>query len=114
MFFDLCNSPATFQALMNHIFGDLIVEGWLIVYMNDIFIHSNNQELHTKWTRKVLECLWEYKLFLKLEQCFFDKAEVEYLGMIIKEGHVGMDPVKHGHDWCLPHSHWGGPHADRL
>ena len=44
--------------------------------------------------RKVLECLWEHKLFLKLEKCFFDKAEVEYLGMIIREGHVGMDPVK--------------------
>ena len=30
----------------------------------------------------------------ELEKCFFDKAEVEYLGMIVKEGHVGMDPVK--------------------
>ena len=94
MFFGLCNSPATFQALMNHIFGDLIAEGWLIVYMDDILIHSNNQELHTEWTRKVLECLRKYKLFLKLEKCFFNKAEVEYLGMIVKEGHMGMDPVK--------------------
>ena len=94
MFFGLCNSPATFQVLMNHIFGDLIAEGWLIIYMDDILIHSNDQELHTKWTRKVLEHLWEYKLFLKLEKCFFDKAKVEYLEMIIKEGHVRMDPVK--------------------
>ena len=79
---------------MNHIFGDLMAERWLIVYMDDILIHSNNQELHTKQTRKVLECLWEHKLFLKLEKCFFNKAEVEYLGMIVREGHVGMDPVK--------------------
>ena len=79
---------------MNHIFGDLIAEGWLIVYMDDILIHSNNQELHTEQMRKVLECLQKHKLFLKLEKCFFDKAEVEYLGMIIKEGHVGMDLVK--------------------
>ena len=42
MFFGLCNSPATFQPLMNHIFGDLIAEGWLIVYIDDILIHSNN------------------------------------------------------------------------
>ena len=48
MFFGLCNSPITFQALINHIFGDLIAEGWLIVYMDDILIHSNNQEFHTK------------------------------------------------------------------
>ena len=79
---------------MNHIFGDLIAEGWLIVYMDDILIHSNNQGLHTKQTRKILECLWEHKLFLKLEKCVFDKAEVEYLGMIIRKGHVRMDPVK--------------------
>ena len=83
---------------MNHIFGNLIAEGWLIIYMDDILIHSNNQELHIKRTRKVLECLQEYKLFMKLEKCSFNKAKVEYLGMIIKEGHVGMDPVKHGHD----------------
>ena len=42
MFFGQCNSPATFQALINHIFDDLMAEGWLIVYMNDILIHSNN------------------------------------------------------------------------
>ena len=94
MFFGLCNSLATFQALMNHIFGDLIAEGWLIVYMDDILIHSNNQELHTGWTRKVLEHLQKHKLFLKLEKCFFNKVEVEYLGMIVREGHVKMDPVK--------------------
>ena len=94
MFFDLCNSLVTFQVLMNHIFGDLIAKGWLIVYMDNILIHSNNQELHTKWMRKVLEWLWEHKLFLKLEKYFFNKAEVEYLGMIIKERHVRMDPVK--------------------
>ena len=94
MFFGLCNSSATFQALMNHIFGDLIAEGWLIIYMDDILIHSNNQGLHTEQTRKVLECLQKHKLFLKLEKCLFNKAEVEYLGMIIKEGHVRMDLVK--------------------
>ena len=79
---------------MNHIFGHLMAEGWLIVYIDDILIHSNNQELHTKWTRKVFEWLWEHKLFLKLEKCFFDQAKVEYLGMIVREGHVGMDLVK--------------------
>ena len=42
----------------------------------------------------VLEHLRKHKLFLKLEKCFFNKAEVEYLGMIVKEGHVGMDLVK--------------------
>ena len=91
---------------MNHIFGNIIAEGWLIVYMNDILIHSNNQELHTKRMRGVLEHLQEHKLFLKLEKCFFDKAEVEYLGMIVRKGHVGMDPVKPAaiQEWKSPNS----------
>ena len=62
--------------------------------MDDILIHLNNQELHIEWTRKVLEYLQKHKLFLKPEKCFFNKAEVEYLGMIVKEGHVGMDLIK--------------------
>ena len=44
--------------------------------------------------RKVLECLQEHKLFLKLEKCPFDKVKVEYLGMIVKEGHIRIDPIK--------------------
>ena len=38
MFFGLTNSPATFQAMMNELFKDLIAEGLVIVYMDDILI----------------------------------------------------------------------------
>jgi hypothetical protein len=46
MFFGLCNSPATFQALMDHLFGDFIAEGWLIIYMDDLLIHSAGDDEH--------------------------------------------------------------------
>jgi hypothetical protein len=46
MFFGLCNSPATFQAMMNDIFRDMLNEGWLIIYMDDILIYSNDPEEH--------------------------------------------------------------------
>jgi hypothetical protein len=46
MFFGLCNSPATFQAMMNDIFRDMLNEGWLIIYMDDILIYSNNPKEH--------------------------------------------------------------------
>jgi hypothetical protein len=48
MFFGLCNSPATFQAMMNNIFRDMLNEGWLIIYMDDILIYSNDPEEHRK------------------------------------------------------------------
>ena len=44
MFFRLCNSPATFQGIMNDIFADIIVEGWLEIYMDDMLLHSENEE----------------------------------------------------------------------
>ena len=83
MFFGLCNSPATFQAYMNHTFQDFIDEGWLIIYMDDMLIHSkNNPELHQERTKRVLQRLREQRLALKLSKCSFDASEVEYLGQI--------------------------------
>ena len=44
MFFSLCNSPATFQAIMNDIFADMICEGWLHIYMDNMLIGGNLAE----------------------------------------------------------------------
>ena len=46
MFFGLCNSPATFQRFMNDSFQDMIAEGWLIVYLDDLLIFSDDPEVH--------------------------------------------------------------------
>ena len=51
----MCNSPATFQAFMDDLFGDYITEGWLVIYMDNLLIHSSNQELHDECTQKVLQ-----------------------------------------------------------
>jgi hypothetical protein len=45
MFFGMCNSPATFQAMMNTVFADLIEEGITIIYMDDILIFTTLKEL---------------------------------------------------------------------
>ena len=55
MFFGLCNSPATFQAMMNDIFRDIINEGWLTIYMDDMLLHSTDPQLHEERTRRVLQ-----------------------------------------------------------
>ncbi|GBE87281.1 hypothetical protein SCP_1005280 [Sparassis crispa] len=94
MFFGLCNSPATFQMMMNALFKDMIDEGWIVIYMDDILIFSNDLEEHHVRTRHVLQRLKDSDLFLKPEKCFFDVKEVEFLGMIIRENYIGMDPIK--------------------
>ena len=94
MFFGLTNSPATFQTMMNDIFQELVMEGVVVVYLDDILIFTESLEEHRKVTRRVLEVLRKHKLFLKPEKCEFEKTEVEYLGVIVSHNSVRMDPVK--------------------
>ena len=54
MLFGLTNSPATFQALMNSIFADLIAAGKVAVYLDDILIFSATLEEHRQVTHEVL------------------------------------------------------------
>ena len=81
MFFGLTNSPATFQALMNAIFADLIAEGKVAVYLDDILIWSSDITEHRKVVHEVLKRLEEHDLYLRPEKCAFEKDEIDYLGL---------------------------------
>ncbi|KAG5720918.1 hypothetical protein E4T56_gene402 [Termitomyces sp. T112] len=94
MFFSLTNSPATFQTMMNNIFWDLIVEGIVCMYLNDILIYTKTLEEHHQITCLVLERLCQHQLYLKLEKCKIEQTQIEYLGLIISHGTVEMDLVK--------------------
>jgi len=94
MFFGMTNSPATFQTMMNDIFWDLIAEGIMVVYLDDILIITRMEEEHAKAIRQVLQVLQEHKLFLCLEKCEFCKEQIKYLGLVISENEVSMDLVK--------------------
>ena len=86
MFFGLTNSPTTFQAMMDHIFRDLIAEGHVSVYIDDIVIHTKTKEEHRIIMKKVLNLLHENKLYVKPEKCEIECKEIEYLGLIVSEG----------------------------
>src|ERR1700678_4050324 len=76
MFFGLTNSPATFHTMMDDIFDDLITEGVVVVYLDDILIFTKTLEEHRKVTRKVLDLLRLHNLFLKPEKCEFERTTV--------------------------------------
>jgi len=94
MFFGMTNSPATFQTMMNDIFRNLMAEGIVVVYLDDILIFTKTEEEHAQAVRRVLQVLKENKLFLRLEKCEFYKQRIKYLGLVISENEVSMDPVK--------------------
>ena len=103
MFFRLTNSPATFQMMINTIFQKEVGEGWLLMYMDDIAIHTarhphETEEQHTTHHREyiyqMLDKLEEHDLYLKSEKCQFEKDEIKYLGVIMGKGCLQMSPKK--------------------
>jgi RNase H-like domain found in reverse transcriptase/Integrase zinc binding domain/Reverse transcriptase (RNA-dependent DNA polymerase) len=72
--------------------------------MDDILIFAENQEELQERTKQVLQRLWEHDLFLKPKKCEFNKTKMEYLGLIIQEGKLSMDPIKLSgiRDWPTP------------
>jgi hypothetical protein len=90
--------------MMNEIFQDLITEGIVLVYLNDILIFTNSLEEHCQITCLVLDSMREHKLYLRPEKCKFEKTRIEYLGIIISHNKVEMDPVKIAGvlDWLTP------------
>jgi len=106
MFFGMTNSPATFQTMMNDVFRTVIAEGIVVVYLDDILIFTKTEEEHERAVRRVLEILAEHKLFLRLEKCEFHRKQIEYLGLVISENTVAMDPVKVAgvREWPTPES----------
>jgi len=90
----MTNSLATFQTMMNDIFQNLIAEGIVVVYLDDILIFTKTEEKHAQAVRWVLQVLKENKLFLRPEKCEFYKQWIEYLGLVISENEVSIDLVK--------------------
>jgi len=67
-------------------------------------IFTKTEEEHEQAVQRVLEILAEHKLFLHLEKCEFHQKQIEYLGLVISENKVAMDPVKVAgvREWPIP------------
>ena len=106
MFFGLTNSPAMFQAIMNDLFRDLVVEEKVAVFIDDVMIAMEMKEGHNEIVEKVLRRLEENDLFVKLEKCVWKVREVGFLGVIIEEDGVRMEKekVQGVIEWPVPRS----------
>lgn len=105
--FGLANAPATFQAYINRALSGL-VDYLCVVYLDDILIYSSgSKEDHWKRVGQVLERLRKYSLYVKLSKCEFAVHQVEFLGYIISNEGVAMDPrrVSAIAEWPRPKTH---------
>ena len=106
IFFGLTNSPATFQAMMNDLLRDLVVEEKVAVFIDDIVVVTETEEEHDEIVEEVLRRLEENDLFVKPEKCVWKVKEVGFLGVIIGEDRVRMEKekVQGVIEWPVPKS----------
>jgi hypothetical protein len=93
MAFGLCNAPATFQALMNDVLRPFLCR-FVLVFFDDILIYSKTWADHLRYLRAVFSELRHQQLFVKRTKCAFGAFSVPYLGHVISEAGVAMDPAK--------------------
>jgi hypothetical protein len=88
-----CNAPATYQALMNHLFGEYLGK-WMDVYLDDITIYSDILHEHIDNVKTVLKILEQEKLYLSQKKIQFLCNDVKILGCIVGRDGIRMDPEK--------------------
>src|SRR5712671_3669857 len=90
MFFGLCNSPTTFQSIINTLFHNQIASGELTVYMDDMAMHTSPKEgetheehleRHQKIVNEVLTILERNNLYLNIDKCEFKQPHIDFLGV---------------------------------
>jgi len=91
--FGLTNAPAAFQRFMNDIFSDLL-DVTVIVYLDDILIFSDDPADHKKHVREVLRRLRKHGLYARPDKCLFSVDTCSYLGFILSQEGLRMDPAK--------------------
>ena len=74
--------------MMDNIFDDLVTEGVVVVYLDNILIFMETLEEHWTVTWRVMELLQKHNFFLEPKKCKFEKTEVEYLRVIILQNSI--------------------------
>jgi hypothetical protein len=103
VWFGLTNALAYFMYLMNKVFMEYL-DKFVIVFIDDILIFSKNEEEHDKHLHMVLQKLRENQVYAKLNKCEIWLKKVSFLGHIIFEGGIYVDPskVKDVFSWNTP------------
>ena len=104
MYFGLCNSPRTFQRMMNSIFQELLHEGVLANYMDDFVIPARIMEELEEQTIRFLKIAEKHNLCFKRSKCDFNMEEIPILGVVVGKGQVKMEQekIKAVKEWKTP------------
>ncbi|KAJ9539429.1 hypothetical protein OSB04_032162 [Centaurea solstitialis] len=91
--FGLTNALAAFMDLMNRVCRPMLDRS-VIVFIDDILIYSKSKEDHVEHLREVLETLRREQLYAKFSKCDFWLQEVQFLGHLVNQEGIKVDPAK--------------------
>jgi len=94
MFFGMTNSPATFQAIMNEILRDLINEGKVVAFVDDMLVGTETEEGYDEIVEEILRRLEENDLYVKPEKCVWKARKIGFLGVVIGPNRIEMEEGK--------------------
>jgi hypothetical protein len=89
--FGLTNAPASFQSLMNKLFGG---EKNIVVYLDDIIIYSNTWYDHLTHLHTAFGILQSAGLSAKAGTCCFGFSEMDVFGFLVGNGNIKPNPKK--------------------
>ena len=69
IYFRLTNSSTTFQTIMNDLFQDMMNQGHMATFIDDIIVVTDTEKEHNEMVEEVLKQLEKNDLFVKLEKC---------------------------------------------
>jgi len=104
MYFRLCNSPETFQRMMNSIFQELLHKWILANYMDDFVIPARTMKELEEQTIRFLKIAEKHNLCFKQSKCDFNMEEIPILGVVVGKGQVKMEQkkIKAVKKWKIP------------
>jgi hypothetical protein len=89
----LTKAPAYFMYLMNSVFMPEL-DKFVVVFIDDILVYSENKQDHVEHLRVMLCRLCEHQLYVKFSKCEFWLKKVPFLGHILSEEGIAIDPTK--------------------
>ncbi|KMQ92133.1 reverse ribonuclease integrase [Lasius niger] len=86
-------APATFQRLLDHLIGPEI-DPQAFAYLDDIVVVTSTFEEHLQWLKRVLDRIREAELTINPEKSKFCRSQVRYLGFLVQQDGLSVDPEK--------------------